>query len=79
MAMSLFPRRPDALDQLGRRARPKITINLTGQRQGVANSYTTLDRIPGEVTIKVEYEITFDKLEITFEGISPNNGSLSFR
>ena len=79
MTTSSLSRRPDALDQLGRRARPKVTIYLVGQRQGVANSYTTLDRIQGEVTIEVEYEITFDKLEITFEGISQSKSSLLSR
>lgn len=74
MATSSFLGRADGFNILERKARPKISIDLAGQRDGVANSYTTLDQIEGEVTITVDRDVTFDKLEITFEGMPSGAG-----
>lgn len=51
------------------RNKPAITIALHGDQQDVfVPSYTTLDKVQGEVTIVAPYDTTFDQIYITLEG-----------
>lgn len=67
-APSIVTRGSDAFDSFTRRSRPKVAINLDGQKDGFVNSYTTLDTIKGTVSVTVDHETRFDEIEITFEG-----------
>lgn len=58
----------DAFESLTRRARPKISIELAGQQEGLVSSYTTGDSIQGTVEITVDQDVAFDAVTITFEG-----------
>ncbi|CRG90863.1 hypothetical protein PISL3812_07909 [Talaromyces islandicus] len=51
-------------------SRLKIGIDLKQQASGFVPSYTTLDRIEGEVTIQADRNTSFDHIAITFEGTS---------
>jgi hypothetical protein len=51
-------------------SRLKIGIDLKQQPPGFVPSYTTLDRIEGEVTIEADRDTNFDHIAITFEGIA---------
>jgi hypothetical protein len=57
------------LDLFYRRTKPVIGIELEGQRDGFVSSYTTLDRIRGVVTVTADYDMRFDDISITFEGM----------
>jgi hypothetical protein len=65
---SFISRRSSALESLNRRCRPTIDIKLSDDQIGYISSYTTLDKIQGEVTLTSEYDIRFDEVSITFEG-----------
>lgn len=66
-APSIISRGSGALDSF-RRSRPHVSIELAEQKDGLVNSYTTLDQINGEVVITVDHDISFDNVEISFEG-----------
>jgi hypothetical protein len=68
MATSIINRSASTLESLTKRGRLKIGIDLLGQDTGFVASYTTRDRIEGEVTVEAEYDTRFDSVEITFEG-----------
>ena len=51
-------------------SRVKVDIVLHDQPSGIVASYTTRDRIAGEVTVTTEQDTKFDFVEITFEGES---------
>ncbi|KAF3390136.1 hypothetical protein DPV78_011473 [Talaromyces pinophilus] len=53
-----------------RNSRLKIDIALNGQVKGLVPSYTTFDKIEGEVHIQAERDTEFDHVQITFEGAS---------
>lgn len=57
------------MGSLTRRSRPKVGIDLVNQRDGLVASYTTGDKIEGEVTISTEQDTPFDDVDITFEGM----------
>lgn len=59
----------NTLETLARRARLKIGIDLADKPTGFVASYTTLDKIEGEVTIEADQDTRFDSVEITFEGM----------
>lgn len=67
-ATSMISRGSETLDVFTRRCQPKIELNLTGQKPGLVNSYTTGDQVEGTVIITVEQETRFDEVEITFQG-----------
>jgi hypothetical protein len=46
----------------------QVGIDLTGQAKGFVASYTTLDKIEGEVTVQADFDTKFDHVEITFDG-----------
>lgn len=51
------------------RNKPAITIDLHDDQQEVfVPSYTTLDKIKGQVTITAPYDTSFDQIYITLEG-----------
>jgi hypothetical protein len=55
-----------ALSQIGR---PTIDIALSDGEQGAnIRSYSTLDKIEGEVSITAPHDARFDEILITFEG-----------
>lgn len=54
-----------------RNPRLKVEIALNGQVKGLVPSYTTFDKIEGEVHIQAERDTPFDHVQITFEGMSP--------
>lgn len=66
MAASLVA---NTLETLARRSRLKIGIDLADQPTGFVASYTTRDKIEGEVTIEADQDTRFDSVEITFEGM----------
>ena len=51
--------------------RPKIAveISLNDQQDAYVSSYTTLDKIEGEVSITAPCDTRFDDVFITFEGM----------
>ncbi len=55
--------------------KPKIHISLNddqrGTYSGYVKSYTTLDRLDGQVLVTVPQDTRFDSLAITFEGNDP--------
>ncbi|KAJ9190948.1 hypothetical protein DTO164E3_9091 [Paecilomyces variotii] len=57
-------------ESLTKRSRPKVGIDLVDQKDGFVASYTTGDKIEGEVTITAEHDIQFDDINITFEGLA---------
>ncbi|KAJ5220466.1 hypothetical protein N7468_009670 [Penicillium chermesinum] len=67
---STSSRMSDSRDIWGRRAAPKVEIELDGQKPGLVSSYTTGDQIHGTVTVSVEHDTRFDDIEIIFQGIS---------
>jgi len=55
-----------ALSQIGK---PAIGIALNDDGQGAySRSYSTLDKIEGEVSITAPHDARFDEVFITFEG-----------
>lgn len=57
------------MKNLTSRNKPTITINFHGsQQEAFIPSYTTLDRIQGEVGITAQSDTVFDQLYITLEG-----------
>lgn len=52
----------------GRRARPQVEITVNDQPDAFVPSYTTLDRIEGEVRIVPENDTPFDDIVISFKG-----------
>ncbi|KAF9886853.1 hypothetical protein FE257_010976 [Aspergillus nanangensis] len=70
MAASVVSRSSSSFDTFAYRSRPKVTIELAGQKDGLVNSYTTGDCIEGSVTVTAEHDTRFDEIEITFEGTS---------
>ncbi|KAK6520294.1 hypothetical protein TWF506_000570 [Arthrobotrys conoides] len=50
--------------------KPHITITLKGEREGqrIPSSFTTRDKIEGDVTIVPQHDVRFDDIYITFEG-----------
>lgn len=53
------------------RNKPAIKIALhDNQRDALVPSYTTLDKIQGEVTITASFDTSFDEIYITLEGIT---------
>jgi len=51
-----------------RNPRLKVDIALNGQVKGLVPSYTTFDKIEGEVHIQAGRGTEFDHVQITFEG-----------
>ncbi|RVD86790.1 uncharacterized protein DFL_005047 [Arthrobotrys flagrans] len=51
--------------------KPHITITLKGEREGqkVPSSFTTRDKIEGDVTIVPQHDVRFDDIYISFEGV----------
>ncbi|KAL4892732.1 hypothetical protein BDV59DRAFT_39665 [Aspergillus ambiguus] len=70
MADSIVTGDSSSLEPFISRARPKINVELDGQKNGLVNSYTTGDYIQGTVSITTEQDVRFDEIEITFEGSS---------
>lgn len=68
-ATSIISSGSDRLDAWTRRSQPKIEINITGQKPGHVNSYTTGESIDGSITVTVEHDTRFEEVEIVFEGI----------
>ncbi|KAJ6095086.1 hypothetical protein N7467_002599 [Penicillium canescens] len=69
-ATSIISSGSETLDAWTRRSPPKIRIDLSGQKPGLVNSYTTAESIDGTATITVEQDTRFDGIEIIFEGTS---------
>lgn len=69
MASSFVTRSSSTLEALTSRAKPKVTVNLQGETDGLVSTYTTGDRIEGTATITVDRDVRFDEVEITFEGM----------
>jgi hypothetical protein len=67
-ATSIISSGSETLDAWTRRSPPKIRIDLSGQKPGLVNSYTTAESIDGTATITVEQDTRFDGIEIVFEG-----------
>lgn len=59
-------------------SRVKVDIVLHDQPSGFVVSYTTGDRIKGEVIITAEQDTKFDAVDITFEGESSESGESAF-
>ncbi|CAI7661507.1 hypothetical protein PCG10_004702 [Penicillium crustosum] len=69
-ATSIISSGSDRLDAWTRRSQPKIEINITGQKPGHVNSYTTGESIDGSITVTVEHDTRFEEVEIVFEGVA---------
>ena len=67
---SIMSRGPNSLDSLIRRSKPRIEIDLVGQKPGLVSSFTTGDSIEGTVIVTAEHETCFDEVEIVFQGTS---------
>jgi hypothetical protein len=65
---SLITRGANTFDSLTKRSRPKVGINLANQSDGFVASYTTFDKIEGEITVDVEQNTPFQSIEIAFDG-----------
>lgn len=65
---SFVARSTSTFESLTKRSRPKVGIDLVDQKDGFVASYTTGDKIEGEVTVTAEHDIQFDDINITFEG-----------
>lgn len=48
--------------------RPKVKIDLIGQRHGALVSFTSLDRVEGRAIVTVSQDTPFDEISISFEG-----------
>jgi hypothetical protein len=73
MSRGMMPprRRSTALQSFSSRRRNEIDIVLDDEDDcSFVSSYTTLDKISGQVIIKCEKDTSFHDLEITFEGIT---------
>ncbi|OJD13556.1 hypothetical protein AJ78_05992 [Emergomyces pasteurianus Ep9510] len=70
MAASITSRNSNAFDVFSRRSKPSVIITLKNQQPSAINSYTSLDKIDGEVTITSDSDVQFEKLSIAFEGTS---------
>lgn len=57
------------LDMFYRKSKPVIDIELQGQKEGFVSAYSTLDKIQGVATVTSEYDMKFDDIRITFEGM----------
>jgi len=62
-------RRPSTLNALSFKKKEVIDISLNDHQDAYINSYTTLDRIEGTVSMKFDKDTLFDGLSIFFEGI----------
>ena len=63
-------RPPNALKALTQRTKPAIDIVFRDEEQKTpVYSYTTLDKIEGEVSVTAPSDMRFDNIQITFEGI----------
>lgn len=51
-----------------RPSRPKIEIQLVGQKPRIVNTYTTGDQINGTAIITVEHETPFGAIDIVLQG-----------
>ncbi|KAJ6264420.1 hypothetical protein Dda_0566 [Drechslerella dactyloides] len=51
--------------------KPHVTISLKGEREGqrLPYSFSTRDKIEGDVTIVPQHDVRFDDIFITFEGV----------
>jgi hypothetical protein len=67
---SLIARGASTFEALTKRSRPKININLVNDAAGFVTSYTTFDKIQGEITVEVEQSTAFHSIEIAFDGKS---------
>ncbi|OAX77440.1 hypothetical protein ACJ72_08261, partial [Emergomyces africanus] len=67
MAASITSRNSNAFDALSRRSKPSVIITLKDQQTSTINSYTTLDKINGEVKITSDQDVRFEDLSIAFE------------
>ena len=76
---SILTRGSSSLAAFAVRGRPKVDIVVANQQDGLVPSYTTGDTIEGTVTITTDHDTRFDELEITFEGMWPeeHKGRLS--
>ncbi|KLJ11703.1 hypothetical protein EMPG_13125 [Blastomyces silverae] len=70
MATSITARGSNPFDTLSLRSKPSVIISLKNQQGSPINSYTTLDRIEGEVSVTSDYDTCFAHLSISFEGTS---------
>ncbi|PGH36442.1 hypothetical protein GX50_00778 [[Emmonsia] crescens] len=70
MATSITSRNSSAFDALPRRSKLSVMITLKNQQPSPINSYTTLDKIDGEVKITSDHDVRFENLSIAFEGTS---------
>ncbi|OJD24982.1 hypothetical protein ACJ73_03650 [Blastomyces percursus] len=70
MATSVTGRGSNAFDTLSLRSKPSVIICLKNLQGSPINSYTTLDKIEGEVSITSDYDVCFANLSISFEGTS---------
>ncbi|KAJ9293556.1 hypothetical protein DTO271G3_7635 [Paecilomyces variotii] len=69
-ASSFIARSTSTFESLTKRSRPKVEVDLVDQKDGFVASYTTGDKIEGEVTVTAEHDIQFDEINITFEGLA---------
>ncbi|KAI9803561.1 MAG: hypothetical protein M1825_001904 [Sarcosagium campestre] len=53
---------------LAQRGRPQIEISLQGQDNGSLCTFTTSDKLEGEIAITAQQDARFDDIQITFEG-----------
>lgn len=67
-AASLITRGASTFESLTKRSRPKVGIKLANQSDGFVASYTTFDKIEGEITVEVEQNTPFQTIEIAFDG-----------
>ena len=65
---SLISRGASTFEALTNRSRPKININLVNDVAGFVTSYTTFDKIQGEVTVEVEQSTALHSIEIALDG-----------
>ncbi|EGE83673.1 arrestin domain-containing protein [Blastomyces dermatitidis ATCC 18188] len=70
MATSVTARSSNDFDTLSLRSKPSVIISLKNQQGSPINSYTTLDKIEGEVSVTSDYDVCFTNLSISFEGTS---------
>ncbi|KAB8274472.1 hypothetical protein BDV30DRAFT_225872 [Aspergillus minisclerotigenes] len=57
--------------------RPRICIDLSGQKEGPVSSYTTSDKIEGTATIITDHDTKYDHIKITFEASVPRGRYLA--
>ncbi|KAI9734255.1 MAG: hypothetical protein M1834_002359 [Cirrosporium novae-zelandiae] len=59
-----------SLRSFSQKSKPVIDILLKNNRDTYVSSYTTLEKIEGEVSIMVPLDTKIDNIEITFEGVT---------